>query len=145
MARPARPAAEIAAVREAAAVVQGETGLVSPPAAAREVARRAVAALLAEIARDPEDPFLGALAAMAQRFAPSPFDTLAVCPEIDLATEFVEYRIERLRARSGRDQSKAQSQIEQNAIAKILEKKLTDRYLRHLRSINAGEKCRSRK
>lgn len=115
MARPARPAAEIIAVREAAAMVRLETNLSSIPAVAREIAARVVEAMLADIERD--DALSIALAAIERQLAPSPLSTLATCPEINTAEGFVERRAARLRARSGRYLTPAQQDAERKAIA----------------------------
>jgi hypothetical protein len=129
MARPARPEREVAAVREAAAVIRGEMQRAAPPAVAQEIATRVVAELLVEVDGLVDDPFLAAL----QNARRSPFVTLATCPEIDTLSEFVERRVERLRARAGSYLAPAQQADERKAIAEDVEQTLSRRYLRHLR------------
>lgn len=134
MARPARPAGERAAVREAAAVIRAETKLKADEPVARAIAARVVKAAIREIARDEADPLASAMAELEQKLFASPFVTLATCAEIDTAREFVERRVERLRARGGRYLTPAQQSVERAAIAADLSSLLAARYLRHLRS-----------
>lgn len=131
MARPARPEAEITAVRAAAVLIERETGLTSPPIVAREIAARVVAAMLADI--DRVDEISIALAAFEQQLLPSPIVTLATCPEIDTLEAYVERRVSHLRSRCGRYLTLAQQCEERNAIVAELGGGLAARYLRHLR------------
>jgi hypothetical protein len=133
MARPSRPASETRAVREAAAIVATEMPSASPPAIAREIARRVAEATIADIEHD--DPVSLALAALGQTLMPSPITTLATCPEIDTASIFVEWRITRLRGRSGRYLAAWEQAVEKTAIIAELEDKLAHRYLRHIRGV----------
>lgn len=132
MARPARPAAEIAAVWEAARLVRRETGISSLPALAREIAARVTTAMLADIER--VDELSIALAAIEQQMLPSPIVTLATCPDIETLDAYVERRVMRLRARSGRYLSLAQQVDEREAVVADMRGGLAARYLRHLRS-----------
>lgn len=131
MARPARPATEITAVHEAAALIRREGGLASPPNVARMIAGRVVEAMLTDIACD--DPLALAMAAIEQQLLPSPFVTLATCPEINTLEAYVERRAGRLRSRSARDLSPIQQDAERESVAAEVQEVLTGRYLRHLR------------
>lgn len=133
MARPARPRSEACAVREAAQIVRAETGLTSAKALSREIAARVVSELLNELEGDPLDL---AFAAIERDLLRSPFQRLASCPEIDTAAEFVERRVERLRARSGRRLSDAEDDSERRAIADELMRLLSGRYDRQLRALD---------
>ena len=53
MARPRRPLAEIAAVREAAAAIRAETGIFSAQGLGREIARRVIELLVDDTRNDP--------------------------------------------------------------------------------------------
>lgn len=130
MARPARPAAEAALVREAGHIVSAETGITAAQPLAREIAARVVKELLAEIGGLAAEPLLVAL----QKAAPSPFVTLATCPETDTLSDFVQRRVDRLRSRAGAYLSPSSQIRERNAIAKEVSLLLFGRYLRHLRS-----------
>jgi hypothetical protein len=131
MARPARPRSEAQAVREAAAIIAIEMPSASPPAIAREIARRVAQATIADIEHD--DPVSMALAALGQSLLPSPINTLATCPEIDTASIFVERRIARLRGRSGRYLDAREQAVEKAAIMREMMDYLFHRYLRRLR------------
>jgi hypothetical protein len=129
MARPARPAAEIAAVRAAAEIVSAEMGLTAAQPLAREIARRVVVELRAEIDGLTDDPLIAAL----QRVQRSPFVDLATCPEIDTISLFVERRAERLHSRAGRYLTAGEQQRERRGIEREVTKALTERYSRHIR------------
>lgn len=131
MGRPRPPTAEIVAVRQAAALVRQSGGPMTPPQVAREIAARVVAAMLADLERT--EPLQIALAALEQRVAPSPITTLATCPEIDSASEFVERRVEGVRSRHGRYLRPDEQKAERGAIAREVRSLLKLRYLRHLR------------
>jgi len=133
MARPARPPAEIAAVKAAAAIVRADTGATSNPAIAREIAARVVTALIADLERDPNDELAAAMAAVEQRLLPSPFVKLATCPDIDTASEYVKRRVARYEARATRYIAEKQDRAENAAIADQLMEAIARRYLEHLR------------
>ena len=133
MARPARPAAEIAAVREASQRLTAETGERSTFKLAEKIASRVIARLRAEIEQVADDPFVAALSELEQKYAPSPFVRLATCPEIDTVSEFISCRIVRLQARGGRYLTAAQQQSELQVILDEVTTKLTGRYCKHLR------------
>lgn len=134
MGRPSRPALEVAAVRAAAALIQRETGLSSPPAIAHEVSARVVTSMLELINRDPDDELAGALAAVERQVLASPIITLATCPHIDTTSTYVDRRVELYRARAGRDLTQSEARAEQVAVAADVRKVLAGRYLRHLRA-----------
>lgn len=125
MARPRRPEAEAQAVREAAEIVRRETGLTSAKATSREIAARVVAELMHEIDGDPLDL---AFAAIERSLIGSPFHRLASCPKINTAADFVERRVERLQARSGRYLSPAEQANERAEIMHELRGVLANRY-----------------
>jgi hypothetical protein len=102
----------------------------TPPLIAAELARLVVAELLLEIDGVNDDPLVAAL----RRVSSSPVQTLATCPEIDTMSEIVERRIAALRSRSGAYLSAAQQVAEKRSICASIERTLTRRYLRHLRS-----------
>ena len=131
MARPARPAAEIEAVREAAALIEQEIGRMSYPSIACEIAARVVSAMLSDL--DRSDPLAIALAAIEQQLLPSPIRTLAICPEINTLEMYLEHRVALLRSRAGRYLGSAEQRSEREAISAEMRKLLTGRYLRHLR------------
>jgi hypothetical protein len=135
MARPPRPRSEAQLVREAAAIVRGETGATSARALSREVAIRVTAELMKEIEGDPVDL---ALAAIERDLIGSPFHRLASCPEIDTASLYVELRVDRLRARSGRFLSLGGQAAERALIISALTATLAGRYDRHLRRSHKG-------
>lgn len=133
MARPTRPMCEVAAVREAADIIRRESGPSTNHRLAKEIALRVVAKVLREVEQPTDEPFVSALAALEQRYAPSPFVTLATCPEIDTMSEFVERRIRRVRSRAGRYLSSFAQAQERAVISADLVALLTHRYCRHLR------------
>lgn len=129
MARPARPAAEAAAVAAAADLVRAETGIAAVQPLAREIARRVVAELLADLQRD---PFEATLAVLER--GGSPVVRLATCPEIDTVSIFVQRRVERLEGRGGRYLTSAEQSMERRRIAGEVEAALEGRYARCLRA-----------
>jgi hypothetical protein len=131
MARPPRPPLEARLVREAAAMVRAEMQLTSARALSREIASRVAVELMKELEGDPLDL---ALAAIERDLIGLPFQRLASCPAIDTAAVFVDMRVERIRARSGRYLSPAEQASERRALMRELEGKLAGRYDRHLRS-----------
>lgn len=133
MARPARPAAELIAVREAASVLAHHDGGRNAERLANEIAERVVAELMSRLDQAASDPFVTALASLEQRYAPSPFITLATCPEIDTISLFVERRVRRMRDRAGRYLSPAEQRAERGSISSELVQGLARRYCRHLR------------
>jgi hypothetical protein len=133
MARPARPHSEAQLVREAAAIVARETGLTATQPIARIIARRVVDEFMTDLSRG-DDPLLVALAALEQRCDPSPFIALATSCDTDLAGEFVEKRVVRLRARIGRALTVTEERGEIDEIASALRAKLEGRYARHIRA-----------
>ena len=129
MARPRRPQAEAILVREAAAIVRAETDASSAKAQSRQIAARVTAELMKELDGDPLDL---ALAAIERDVIGSPFQQLASCPEIDTASLFVERRVERLRARSGRYLCSQEEQVERTLILREIERTLASRYARFI-------------
>lgn len=129
MGRPARPREEIEAVAAAAKDIMAETGITAAEPLGREIARRVVAELLADLARD---PFEAALAAIERQGCP--IARLATCPVIDAAAVIIEQQVDRLRARGGRDLSDHERKAEWRHIATETEELLARRYGRHLRS-----------
>jgi hypothetical protein len=117
-------------VQDAAAILRAETRLTSARALSREIASRVILELMKELEGDPLDL---ALAAIERNLIGSPFQRLASCPAIDTAALFVEMRIERVRARSGRYLSPPEQASERRALMGDLEGKLARRYDRHLR------------
>lgn len=127
MARPRRPMAEIAAVREAAKSIRADTMLTSAQALGREIARRVVDLLLDDERNDPaaaltgiaaRDP-IAALAfaegfAAADELAPAFWDQMKANYGISIAAEFQQTGIRR-------------------SAATALSLTLAERYARHLR------------
>lgn len=137
MARPARPQAERIAVLKAAALVRGETGLRANAPVAREIAKRVMAAFLADLDRG-DDALAQALVELEQRIAPCPIVTLAVSAEINLAGEFLERRVVEFRARDGSYAGLELQRQEKKRVADRLSYTLFRRYLglmRHSRAI----------
>lgn len=133
MARPSRPMAEVAAVQAASDEVRRETGLQSVPLLAAEVARRVIEEMLRDLEADHEDRLIAALNAVKRQLMPSAISTLATCPDIDTAADYVTRRVQRVQARSGRYLSPADQQRERSAISAELQSFLAARYSRHLR------------
>ena len=134
MARPRRPRAEAEAAREAAAIVEAESGLTSAKALSREIAARVVNEFLHELEADPLDL---AFAAIERELLRSPFRRLASCPDIDLASEFVKRRMKAVEDRQGRYLSTAEQAAERRAILSTLTSLLAGRYDRQLRHIRS--------
>lgn len=132
MARPARPAAEVAAVRVAAELVRVDTGLTAADPIAAIIAARVVETMQAYQAEG-MDPFLAALGEARRKVAASPFDTLATDGDINTLDSFVTARMEKVRAREGRSLSPQEDQTECRAIWNDVRAKLHRRYLRVLR------------
>lgn len=124
--QPGRPAAEGRLVREAAA---NATGPREP--LARALAREVVEELAAFLAED--DPVLAAFGDFKRRAIPTPARTLATDPDIDTLALFVDERVARLRARSGRANTPVGDAVEKRSILSMIEQRLFRRYLRHLR------------
>jgi hypothetical protein len=131
MARPRRPYAEAQAVREAALIARAETGLTSAKALSREIARRVVVELMADLEADPLDL---AFAAIERDLLQSPFQRLASCPDINLAAEFVKRRTKSVEDRQGRYLSPPEQAAERRAIESDLRDALAKRYDRQLRT-----------
>jgi hypothetical protein len=131
MARPRRPEAEAQAVREAAEIVRAETGLTSARAISREVARRVSLVFMADLEADPLDQ---AFAAIDRATTSSPFQRLASCPDINIASEFVKLRLKAVEARQGRYLSPQHQEVELRQIAENLRNILTGRYDWQLRN-----------
>ncbi|WP_298018250.1 hypothetical protein [uncultured Parasphingopyxis sp.] len=134
MARPARPAAELVALREAAVIVEMETDKSKAHALGTEIARRVVEELRRDLASDPDDRLSAALTELERNVAPSPFVTLATCPEIDVHGDYMKMRRERLEARSGQYLSPEGQCVELAAILDRIERRLSQRYIRQLRA-----------
>ncbi len=118
-------------MREAAAIVRAETGLIASDPVAAIIAQRAVAEMQAFLHED--DPMLAALGEVSRALNPSPFADLAVDPEINSLGLFTEARVERLRARSGRALGVAEDEAECRDVWRHVEARLAGRYLRALR------------
>lgn len=129
MARPRRPAAEVEAVCRAASLLMREIGSSPTQVIAREMARRVIAELIADVSGQNDDP----LAAALMRFHRSPFTELATCAEIDTLSSFLDERIKRVRSRGGRYLNANEQLAERRDIESILERRLSQRYARHLR------------
>ena len=133
MARPARPASEIAAVKAAAVIVRAETGLRAAEAVARVIAARVIIALIAELERDPDDPLAEALVAVQQRLFQSPFLALATDPEANLFDHYIRLRMENLRENKGRYLTPEQFQQVRKKICARIMTTIATRYARLLR------------
>lgn len=134
MARPSRPTAEVAAVRAASEDVSRETGLRSVPLLAAEIARQVVEEMLYDLETEQDDRLIAALNAVKRQLMPSAISTLATCPDIDTAADYVARRVQRVQARSGKYLSPADQQREKSAISAELQSFLAARYSRHLRA-----------
>jgi hypothetical protein len=132
MARPRRPSIEEHLVREAAGIVRAETALTSAKAQSREIARRVVIELMADIDADDLE---AAVAAVERRLiGETPFQQLASSPEVDTASLFVERRAKRLQARAGKYLTQCEQEAERRIISREIRELLSSRYDRHLRS-----------
>lgn len=127
--QPGRPAVEARLVRQA---VAGLDPAAPRARVARGLAREVAAELEAFVAED--DAALAALGDLKRHALPSPARALATDPDVDTLALFVEQRVARLRARSGRGNTPAADEAERRAIMRDVEQRLTGRYLRHLRS-----------
>jgi len=134
MARPARPATESRAVRDAAETVRAETGhsLTAADPIAAIIAARVVEAMQAYLAED-MDPLLAAMGELQRRTCPSPLDTLATDPSIDSVALFTEARVERVRSRCGRSLSVREDEAECRELWASVHARLWHRYIRTLR------------
>ncbi len=132
MARPARPASEISAVRIGADIARSETGLTSAAPLAIAVATRVVEEMQTHLA-ETMDPFLAALGDARRRADPSPFAFLATDPDVDSFRLFVDARVERLRARYGRGLSAREDEAECRDLWSEVARKLARRYMNALR------------
>lgn len=132
MARPARPVGERVAVLAAARIVRAETGLTAADPIARTIAARVVVEMQGYLAED-KDPFLAALGEARRRVMRSAFATLAIDSTIDAIGLFVEERVERMRARSGRGLSEYDDEAECREVWNSVCARLWRRYLRQLR------------
>lgn len=132
MARPARPAVEAWAVREAAALIRAETGATKAAPIARLIAARVVEEMRAYLTED-SDPVLAALGEARRRMKCCSISVLATEPEADAVSLFVEERVKRLRSRHGRTLTVEEDAAEHKAIWAVVMARLTARYLRVLR------------
>jgi hypothetical protein len=137
MARPARPATESRAVRDAAAMVRTETGLTAADPVASIIAARVVVALNEYLAEG-VDPLLAAVGELRRRTCQTPYDTLAIDPDIDSLALFVEARVGRLRSRCGRSLSSHEDEVECRDVWAFVRERLADRYIRALRKKRAA-------
>lgn len=125
--QPGRPAMEARLVREAVASASGPREPL-----ARALAREVVEELSAFLAED--DPMLVAIGKFKRHTLPTPAQALATDPEIDTVALFIDERVDRLRARAGRANSAIADETERRSILQHVERRLTGRYLRHLRA-----------
>jgi hypothetical protein len=102
----------------------------SAKALSREIAIRVTAALIHDLETDPLEL---AFAAIDRGNLHCPIHRLAACPEIDTASLFVERRVARLRARSGRYLLPAEQSAELRVLLDELKEALAGRYDRLLR------------
>jgi hypothetical protein len=129
---PARPQLEARLVRQA-------VDAVAPPDApreplARDLARRVVEEMIAFLA-EPDDPLLSAIGEMNRKVFPSPVTALATDPDVDSIALFIDGRAQSLRDRYGRGLSPADDAAERRSIMADVERRLSRRYLRHLRNV----------
>lgn len=125
MARPRRPAAEVVAVRSAAALVEAETGITSAQGQGREIARRVIDLLLDDTRND--------LAAILSPLTGDPIATLAFGEGFgavdDLAARFRDRMLANFGVSIAPDfQQRAQRQ----QAARQLGALLSERYAKHL-------------
>ena len=132
MARPARPLAEVAAVRAAAELVRAETGLTTADPVASIIAARVAKAAQAYLDED-MDPFLAALGEARRAIECCPIDALATDPAFDTVSLFVSARVQRLQARNGRALFTHMDEIECREVWKQVQATLWRRYLKALR------------
>lgn len=117
-------------MREAAHIIRGEGKATSAKAVSHRIAHRVATLMLADL--EEEDPLAIALAALEDRFAPTPFRTLATSPDIDTASDFVTIRVQRLRARGGRYLLPPAQARERDQVVAAMIDLLATRYARHL-------------
>lgn len=133
MARPARPPAEIAAVKAAAAIVRAETGQTAAEPVARMVASQVADACMKHIKNGANEPFAEALSALGRQMFSTPICVLATCPDIDTLSIFVDERMALLEARNGRAIDVAEERREVSLASKELKRRLAGRYVRLIR------------
>lgn len=104
----------------------------SARAAATDIARRVVAEAIEYLDRDLSDPFVAAIAELQARVNFSHIATLARCPDIDVTGEIVSRRVERYRARHGRQLEPRDHAAETREIADCVERVLSGRFAKHL-------------
>lgn len=121
MARPARPALEVALVRQADAIVRKETELTSARAISREIARRVGAELLRQQEADPVDVIYVAVTGTR-------FQRLAADASLGTVAVFTERRVERVRSRHGRYLAPLGDASERRAIVAEMVPVLAARY-----------------
>lgn len=131
MARPRRPVAEAQVVRRAAAMVVGERGLKSAKSIAAYIAERVVAELDRERDADPLELTFAAVERALH--PPCPIHTLASCPEINTAADFLRIRVRKLQDRSGRYLAGPGQAKEGSAVQAELRSLLASRYGRVIR------------
>lgn len=105
----------------------------SARAAATDIARRVVAEAIEYLDRDLSDPVIAALAELQARVTVSHIATLARCPDIDVTGEIISRRVERYRSRQGRQLSPLDHAAETREIVACVERKLAERFAKHLR------------
>jgi hypothetical protein len=125
--RPARPAIEAMLVREAVAGQQSST-----EGKARALAKAVVRELAAYLDEE-GDELSQAMGEFKRAAFASPAVKLATDAEIDTLALYVEGRTGRLRARAGRGICSQADAMERDAVLTDIERRLTGRYLRHLR------------
>lgn len=127
MARPRRPLAEIAAVRQAAETIRADTRVTSAQALGREITRRVINLLLDDQCNDPA----AALTGIAAR---DPIATLAFAEGFAAADELAPMFWDRIESSFG---VSIAAEFQQRKIRKdaafALRKVLTERYARQLR------------
>jgi len=131
--RPARPPSERYAVIAASNIVSGELGTDKSAPIAREIARRVVNELINDLSLSRDDELKCALHELRLTSTDDPVLQLAFCPAIDTVELLIALRLEGVRDRYGRYCTQAERQIEMIQIRKLLEKKLSDRYVKQLR------------
>ena len=89
---------------------------------------------LAAFLAEPDDPLLAALGEVARKAFPSPAVALAIDPDVDTLSLFIDARVSALRDRCGRNLSPNDDAAERRAIMADVEQRLARRYLRHLRA-----------
>lgn len=129
MARPSRPAAEVQAVREAAAAIRAETRMTSARALGREIAERVTAAMLDDAQNDPA----AILPGLAGR---DPIAKLAFAQGVGAVDELAERFRDRMLAAFGTFIPPIfQQEVQRRDAARELRATLAERYTRQLRGI----------